>query len=154
VKVDSEELNKKLQIYRSVGTMEEILAIKAELKRREEIVADLERLEAKISDRPAVEERLESAGVRLKEVQRTLVIQEGTLANVQKSLKQIEARNHYLVSSTEANLEQIETSAAKSEELKARLDEERIKEAETAAMVTRDVQQGVQQTAFEALSQL
>ncbi len=152
--VENAGLDKNLKAYRSVGTMEEILVIKAEIKKRGEMSAEIERIEAKTADRPAVEERLDRVDVRLDQAKRGLIIQRGTLANVQKSLKQIEARSTYLISSTRLHLEQIEEASAKSEELKARLDDKRIEKAEAEAMASSYIQQGVIQTAFEALSPL
>jgi len=151
---ENADLKKKLEVYRSVGTMEEILATKAEIKKREEISADIKKIAAKIADRSAAEDRLDRATSRLNQVRRGLIIQQGTFANVEKSLKQIEARNNYLISSTRMHLDQIEEDAAKSEELRARLDSERVKDAEAAAMMSRDIQQEVERTAFEALSSL
>ena len=151
---ENADLKKKLEVYRSVGTMEEILAIKTEVEKREEMSAEIKKIAAKIADRSAAEDRLDRATSRLNQVRRGLIIQQGTFANVEKSLKQIEARNNYLISSTRMHLDQIEEAAAKSEELRARLDSERVKDAEAAAMMSRDIQQEVERTAFEALSSL
>jgi hypothetical protein len=148
------DLEAKLKNYRSVGTIEEIVALKAELAERNGMIKDMEATEARIANRPAVEERLEIANSELGQTQRALYIQQGTLANVQKSLKQIEARNNYLISSTRTRLDELAIAVKKSEILKARLEAERIKEAEEAAMMPRDSQNAVEQAALEALSPL
>ena len=154
VTVNNVGLDAKLKSYRDVGTVDEILAIKAELKERDDIAKGLVAIEAKVANRPVVEERLEMVSSELEQTRRGLFIQQGTLSNVQKSLKQIEARNNYLISSTRMRLDQLEINVKRSEVLKARLDSERIKEAEAAAMMTRDSQNAVEQAAFEALSSL
>lgn len=152
--VENAELNKKLKAYRSVGTVDDILAIKAELDKRREMLAKVAAIEARIANYYAVEDRLDMVSAKLNRTKRGLLIEQGRFANVQKSLKQIEARNNYLISSTRMYLDQLETNAEKSEMLKARLNSKKVKEAETAAMMSRDVQQGVEAAAFEALSSL
>jgi len=82
------------------------------------------------------------------------LIQKGALANIQKGVKQIEARNDYLMSSTQNRLERMQEIQAESELLKSRLQPERIKEAEAASRVSREIREGVEQTALEALSSL
>jgi hypothetical protein len=151
---ENNNLDQQLKTYRTVGTIEEILAVKAELQKRNQMKAELETIEAKIADRPAVEERLDRVSERLRQTQRDLVIQKGALSNVAKALKQIEARNNYFVESTEKHIEDIETARAKSELLESRLEAERIQRAESNAFLSRDVQEGVERTAFEALSSL
>ena len=81
-------------------------------------------------------------------------MQRGTLANVQKSMKQFEARNNYLVSSTRRRLDDLEAATAKSEVLKARLDDGLVREAEVEAYITRELQDAIGQAALEALSTL
>jgi hypothetical protein len=148
------DLKAKLEKYRVLGKVDEIQAIKDELEARNEIVKNMEAIEARVANRPVVEERLEMVNSELSQTKRGLLIQQGTLANVNKSLKQIEARNNYLISSTRMRLDQLEIATKKSERLKSRLDNERVKEAETAAMMPRDSQNAVEQAAFEALSSL
>ena len=152
--VDNAQLTDQLKGYRSVGTIDEILAMKAELAKRKNMAADMDAVNKKIADRPAVEERLDRTLARLKQTQRDLTIQEGALANVQKALKQIEARNNYFVASTNQRLEQMANDAEKSELLKSRLEPERVQRAETNAYASRDLHEGIEQTAFEALSSL
>jgi hypothetical protein len=154
LRVENEQLNGQLKKYRAVGTIDEILAVKAELKKRNDMTAEIEAIENKVADRPAVEGRLAKAKARLSQTERDLVIHKGSLANVQKALKQIEARNNYFVVSTNENLDQIREAGAKSEVLKARLEAERIQRAETNAFMSRDVQEGVERTALEALSSM
>jgi hypothetical protein len=148
------ELDASLKSYRNVGTVDEILAIKTELKERENITRDMVAIEGKIANRPVVEERLEMVNSELNQTKRALLVQQGNLSNVQKSLKQIEARNNYLITSTRMRLEQLAIAMEKSERLKARLDDKRVKDAETAAMMARDAQNAVSEAAFEALSSL
>jgi len=148
------KLDTQLKAYRSAGTVEEVLEIRAELQKRQEMATQMTTVEDKIDDRTALEDRLDRVTARVDQVKRSLTIQEGTLANVQKSLKQIEARNNYLISTTRKNLEQIKTASVKSDALKGRLSETRIDRAESSAMMSRDVQEGVQQSALEALSSM
>lgn len=152
LKIENEQLGTQLKAYRTVGTIDEIRAIKDELKKRNEMAADIKAVDLKIADRAAVEERLDKFSARLKQTEREMVIQKGALANVQKALKQIEARNNYFVTSTNMHLEQLEKEQVKSEVLKARLESERVMSAETRAYMSRDIQEGVERTAFEALS--
>jgi len=154
LQIDNAKLTDQLKAYRSVGTIDDILALKAELKKRTDMASDIEAVDKKVADRPAVEERLDRTLARLKQTQRDLAIQEGALSNVQKALKQIEARNNYFVASTNQRLEQISNDREKSEMLKSRLETERIQRAETNAFLSRDVQEGIERTAFEALSSL
>ena len=147
-------LDGKLKAYRKLDTVDEINAVKEELANRRDISAKIAAIEAKIADRPAVEDRLDTLGSRLAEVRRKLSLQQGTFANVQKSLKQFEARNNYLISSTRERLDDLETATAQSEVLKARLDEELVRDAEAEAYITRDLQDKLGQAALEALSAL
>lgn len=148
------ELDAKLKSYHNVGTVDEILAIKAEIKERDDIAKNLAAIKSKIANRPSVDERLEMVSSELNQTKRALLVQQGNLSNVQKSLKQIEARNNYLINSTRMHLEQLAVATEKSERLKARLDDKQVADAETAAMMSRDAQEAVQQTATEALSSL
>ncbi len=152
--VENADLNSKLKAYHSVGTVDEILAIKAELKKRAQISQNIDSIESKIADRPAVEDKLDSTSSRFDQIKRALVIEQGRLANIEKSLKQIEARNDYLISSTRASLDSIAETTEKSEGLKARLDDESIERAAEAATMSRDVQESARDNAFEALSSL
>jgi hypothetical protein len=154
LETENVELETQLSTYRGLGTIETILADKNELQKRNEMTAEIEAITKKISDQAAVEERLDRVMARLDQTQRDLLVQKGTLANVQKALKQIEARSEYLISSTEKHLDQIEEASLKSEILKSRLEDERIQRAEAAAFLSRDIQEGLEQTAFEALSSL
>ncbi len=143
-----------LKTYRPMGKVDEILAIKAELAKRGEMAEKILAVEGKIADRPAVEDRLDRVSAGLKQARRRLVVQRGDLANVNKSLKQIEARNNYLTSSTLRRLDDLAADTDKSEVLKARLDEDLVESAETAATMTRDLQNIFGQTALDALSAL
>jgi hypothetical protein len=147
-------LDGQLKAYRTVGTVVEILAIKDEIAKRNEIAGNLGVIEAKVANSTAVKSKLGKTSVRFDQVRRDLVIEQGRLANVQKSLKQIEARNKYLVSSTGANTEQIKQDAADSDKLRAGLDGERIERAEAAARMSLDAQENIEKNALEALSSL
>lgn len=147
-------LDSTLKTYRPLGTVDEILVLKAELAKRGEISDKIAAIETKISDRPVVEDRLDSVDASLKQTRRRLAIQQGDLANVNKSLKQIEARNNYLTSSTLRRLDDLVTDTAKSEVLKARLDKDLVESAEAAATMTRDLQDTFGQIALDALSAL
>ena len=154
LQVDNYDLQQKNEPYREVGSIEEILEIKAEFNKRMEMTAEIKTIEDKIAHRPAVEERRDKDLARLKQTRRGLVVQEGLLANVQKSLKQIEARNDYFLSSTRDRLAQMEADSAAAEALRARLETERVNRAEASAIMSREIQEGVERTAFDALSSL
>ncbi len=151
---ENADLDGKLTAYRKLGTVDEIIAVKAELAKRRDISKTIAAIEAKIANRPAVEERLDRVSAGLDQAMRRLTIQQGTLANVQKSLKQIEARNNYLISSTRRRLDNLETATAQSEILKARLDDGLVRDAEAEAFITRDLEDSMRQAALEALSTL
>lgn len=154
LQVDNYDLQQKIKPYREVGSIEEILEIEAEFNKRMEMTAEIKTIEDKIADRPAVEERRDKNLARLKQASLALMLWEGSLANVQKSLKQIEARNNYLVSSTRERLAQMEADSARAEMLRARLETERVNRAEASALMSRDIQEAVERTAFDALSSL
>ena len=119
-----------------------------------EMTAEIKTIEDKIAHTPAVEERRDKNLARLKQTRQVLMVQEGLLANVQKSLKQIEARNDYLLSSTRDRLAQMEADSAAAEALRVRLETERVNRAEASAIMSREIQEGVERTAFDALSSL
>jgi len=154
LKSENAGIEERLAPYREVGTIDEIMAAKDELKKRENISKDVEAINAKIADRTSVEERIEALTVQLAQIRSDLAIQLGSLANVQKGVKQTEARQNYLASSTHKNLERIEQARIKSDLLKSRLELERIKRAEAEAFLSRDVQAGIERTALETLSSL
>ena len=154
LQVDNYDLQQKIKPYNEVGSIEEILEIKAEFNKRTEMTAEIKTIEDKIAHRPAAEERRDKNSARLKQTRRVLIVQEGLLANVQKSLKQIEARNDYLLSSTRERVAQMEADSAAAEALRARLETERVNRAEASAIMSREIQEGVERTAFDALSSL
>ncbi len=151
---ENKAIESELAAYRAVGSINDILAVKNEIQRRSEIVGEIEAIETKIADRPLVEERLGRVEERLDETERQLIVQRGTLANVQKALKQIEARNNYLIASTQKNIDQIRETAAKAEELKSSLDPERVERAEKAVSLVPEIQEELRRTASETLSAL
>jgi hypothetical protein len=152
--VDNAKTEAQLKVYRSVGSIDDILAVKNEVNRRDELAANTTAIQNKIADRKSVEGRLDNVANRLKQTERALVIQNGMLGNVQKALKQVEARTNYFITSTRKFLEQIDVASAKSDILKERLSPEEVTEAETASMLSRDVQESMGQSASEALSPL
>ncbi|RJP74724.1 MAG: hypothetical protein C4532_01700 [Candidatus Abyssobacteria bacterium SURF_17] len=150
--VENVQLEQELAAYRAVGTIEEIVAVRDEVNKRMEMSKHMETIETKVADRPAQEERLDQVSEQLKRTQQELIVQKGSLANVQKAIKQIEARSDYLMSSTRKHLDQIEEAGEQVEMLKARLSPERIERAENAASSSRDIQEGLEQTVSDALS--
>ncbi len=153
LQTENTKLEAELTDYRAVGTIDEIMAVRDELNKRAKMSKEMSAIEAKIADQSTVEERLDQVSARLDDTNRELSVQKGSLANVQKGIKQIEARNNYLISSTEKRLDQIQSDAAKSEVLKARLEPERVERAESAASLTLDIQEGLKQTTADALSE-
>ena len=146
------EFGKELAAYRAVGTLEEIVAVRDEVNKRTGMSTHMEAIEAKVATQPAQEERLDQTSEQLKRTQQELLVQRGSLANVQKAIKQVEARNDYLMSSTRKHLDQIASAGEQIEVLKARLASERIERAEAAASLSRDIQEGLEQTVSDALS--
>jgi hypothetical protein len=151
---DNGKMEKQLASYRAVGTLEEIVVVKTELQKRTELATGIVAIDKKVANQPAEEERLERVSVELDMTKREMLIQKGSLANVQKAVKQIEARNNYLMTSTRKFLDQTAEAKAKSEVLKTRLEPDRIKKAEVSAFLSRDTEQEVGRTAKEALSSL
>ncbi|MBI4830768.1 MAG: hypothetical protein HY801_04270 [Candidatus Lindowbacteria bacterium] len=151
---ENTKMEQQLTAYRGVGTLEEILAVKNELQKRTDMAAEVDAIERKVANRPAEEERLDRVSVQLDLTRRELLIQKGSLANVQKAVKQIEARNNYLMTSARKFLDKTAEAKAKSEVLKARLEPDRIKEAETAAFLSRETERKVGDSANEAFSSL
>lgn len=150
---ENAELEAQLTDYRAVGTIDDIVAVRDELEKREQMSKEINAIEAKIADQATIEERLDQLTARLNETQRELTVQKGSLANVQKGIKQIEARNNYLISSTQERLDQMENDRMTAETLKARLEPERVEKAEAEASLTLDIQEGLKQTTAEALSE-
>lgn len=150
---ENAQLEAQLTDYRAVGTIDDIVAVRNELEKRAKMSKEMSAIEAKIADQATVEERLDQLTARLDETNRELTVQKGSLANVQKGIKQIEARNNYLISSTRKRLDQIEADRMKSEVLRARLEPERVERAEAEASLTLDIQEGLKQTTTEALSE-
>ncbi|MBI5118065.1 hypothetical protein HZA56_16445 [Candidatus Poribacteria bacterium] len=151
---DDGKMEKQLASYRAVGTLEEIVAVKAELKKRTDLAAEIDTIDKKVANQPAQEERLDRVSVELDLTKKELLIQKGSLANVQKAVKQIEARNNYLMTSTRRFLDQTAEAKAKSEVLKARIEPDRTKKAEVSAFLSRDTEKEVGRSAKEALSSL
>jgi len=152
LEAENTELESQLTVYRAVGTIDEIVAVRDEVARRREIANEMSAIESKIADRASVDDRLDRLSARLDQTEKELLIQKGTLANVQKAIKQTEARNSYLISSTRKHLDQIEQARIKSEKLKAQLEPERIERAEAEAWFSRDIQEELDRVAIEALS--
>ena len=154
LQAENTELESELTVYRAVGTIDEIVAVRGEVTRRTEISTEMTAIENTIADRASVDDRLDRISAQLDKTERELFIQKGTLANVQKAIKQTEARNDYLISSTRKRLDQIEQAGIKSEKLKAQLQPERVERAEAAAWFSREIQEELDRITFEALSSL
>jgi len=154
LQTENTDLENQLTVYRALGSIKDILAVRNELTRRQEISTEVAAIETKIADRASIDDRLDQISKELDKTGRELLIQKGTLANVQKAVKQTEARNDYLMSSTRKHLTQIEEDEIKSEKLKGYLQPERIEKAEGAAWFSRDTQEGLDRTTVEALSSL
>ncbi|GAB4353189.1 MAG: hypothetical protein Kow0099_37410 [Candidatus Abyssubacteria bacterium] len=150
----NKELEDQLARYRAVGNIEDILAIKEEVQRRENMANEIDAIESRTADQAAVENRLDQVTARLAQLDHELLIQKGALANVQKAVKQLTARNDYLVSSTEKNLKQIRQAELEMQELKARLEPSRVEEAEAAALLPYQLQEEMGRKGIEALPPL
>lgn len=146
--VDAENAQYEAQLtgYRAVGDIEKITAIRNELEKRSQLVEQTKQIEMKIADRPSVETRLERDGVQLENTQRNLVIQKGTFANVEKAVKQVEARNGYLIDSTKKSLALIADTGAKAQVLKERLDPEDVQQAEAAALLHYSIRKNLEES--------
>lgn len=146
------ELEEKLASYRAVGSIEDILAVKQELKKRDEMTKEMNAIEDKLADQPKVEERLDQVDARLSNVKREMQIQKGSLANVQKAVKQLEARNNYLLAATREHIDQIKKAEKKADRIKSRLDSEKIENAEASALLPYKLQEKLEQKSMEALT--
>jgi len=98
-----------------------------------------------------VEKRQDNVTVQLAQVNRDLVIQRGALANVEKAVKQAEARINYLMSSTRTSLEQIESTRASSDILKERLVPESVQNAESAGSLHYSIRKNLEESTLEIL---
>jgi hypothetical protein len=150
----NKQLEDQLAKYRAVGNIEEILAIQQEFQKRNQMSSEIGAIESKIADQAAVEERLDQVSARLVQVNRELLIQKGALGNVQKAVKQLKARNDYLVTSTEKNLDQIRQAEIETEQLKARLEPSRVESAEAAALLPYELQEEIGRKGIESLPPL
>ncbi|RJP21359.1 MAG: hypothetical protein C4520_10115 [Candidatus Abyssobacteria bacterium SURF_5] len=149
---ENAQFESKLASYRAVGNIEAITAIRDELKKRSDLLDQTSQIEGKIADRPSVETRLENVALQLDKTKRELVIQKGALANVEKAVKQVEARNNYLITSAQQSLDLIESSRARANLLKERLNQEIYEGSEAAAQYHYSIQKNLNETALEALS--
>lgn len=152
VEAENAQIKNQLTGYRAVGNIQQIVAIREELKKRTDLVGQIQGIDTKIANQPSVEKRIDSLSGQLDATSRQLVIQKGALANVEKALKQVEARNKYLVSATKKNLELTEEARMRSDILKERLSPEEIDQAETAGSLHRSIQKQLQENSSEALS--
>jgi hypothetical protein len=146
--VDAENAQYEAQLtgYRAVGDIEKITAIRTELEKRSELLEQTKQIEMKIADRPSVEARLDRDGVQLENTNRNLVIQKGTFANVEKAVKQVEARNGYLIASTKKSLALIADTGSKAQVLKERLDPEDVQQAEAAALLHYSIRKSLEES--------
>ncbi len=152
IQAEDAQLDKQLTDYHSVGTIEQIMEVKNELDKRSEMADQMKAIEVKVANTPAVEKNIDELSTRLENVNRELEVQKGSLANVQKAVKQLGARKDYLASATTKNLEQIAINQKKSNTLKAHMNPESIRKAEAASTMHHDVYKSLGQTTSNALS--
>ncbi len=152
LETENTQMDSQLTAYRAVGNIEAITAIQEELKKRSDINGEINSIDTKVADQPVLERRLETNTNLLDQTNRDLMIQKGALANVEKAVKQAEARNDYLTSSTRRNLELIDQAEQKSEVLKARLLPESVERAEAAGALHYSIRKNLEESASEALS--
>jgi hypothetical protein len=147
---ENAQLESQLAAYRAVGNIDAITAIRDELKTRSGLVEQTKQIEAKVADRPLVEKQFDTVGSQLERTLLELVIQKGALANAEKAVKQVEARNNYFISSTKTSLEQITSAGVKAQVLKERLDPATIEQAEAAGMLHYSIRKNLEESMLEA----
>jgi hypothetical protein len=151
VDAENAQYENQLTSYRAVGSIEQITAIKNELTKRTELVSSTRAIEAKVENQPSVEKRLDNLSDQLNKINRDLLIQKGALSNVEKAVKQIEARNNYFISSTKRNIEQTEDSRMHAEILKEHMTPEKIQQAEAAGSLHYSIRKNLEESTAEVL---